>query len=75
MVKILKLAKWQMLICTIINILGFRATIMPGAFNNGIPQEILEHTQPLENNTVTGRTSHVQVQNILFNAVSLKNNC
>ncbi|XP_078255479.1 cytosolic carboxypeptidase-like protein 5 isoform X2 [Rhinoraja longicauda] len=45
---------------TSFNMTGFRATIMPGAFNNGIPQEILEHAQPLENNTVTGRTSHVQ---------------
>ncbi|XP_051880837.1 cytosolic carboxypeptidase-like protein 5 isoform X4 [Pristis pectinata] len=45
---------------TSFNVAGFKGTTMPGAFNNGIPQEILEHAQPLENITVTGRTSHVQ---------------
>ncbi|XP_069742605.1 cytosolic carboxypeptidase-like protein 5 isoform X3 [Narcine bancroftii] len=46
---------------TSFNMAGFKSTTIPGALNNGIPQEILEHAQPLENNTVTGKTSHLQI--------------
>ncbi|XP_067879864.1 cytosolic carboxypeptidase-like protein 5 isoform X2 [Heterodontus francisci] len=37
---------------------GFKG--LPGALKNGISHEILEHTQPLENNTGAGRQIHLQ---------------
>ncbi|XP_059837724.1 cytosolic carboxypeptidase-like protein 5 isoform X2 [Hypanus sabinus] len=51
------------------NVSGFKGTIMPGAFNNGIPQEIKEHAQTLENITVTGRTSIVQEEDAVEDQV------
>ncbi|XP_067840475.1 cytosolic carboxypeptidase-like protein 5 isoform X2 [Heptranchias perlo] len=45
---------------TSFNMAGFKGTPLSGAFKNGIPHEILEHSQPLENNTGAGRTIHLQ---------------
>uniref|UniRef100_UPI00398E6391 cytosolic carboxypeptidase-like protein 5 isoform X2 n=1 Tax=Pristiophorus japonicus TaxID=55135 RepID=UPI00398E6391 len=45
---------------TSFNVPGFKGTTLSGALKNGIPHELFERSQPLENNTSAGRTIHLQ---------------